>query len=50
MFGKMIEIEKEKTKPNRTCYLCGKPCWSKTCRECYYKGKYTTRYWAKKVR
>jgi len=31
----------------RTCYLCGKPCWGHTCNECYKKGKYVKRFWAK---
>jgi len=26
-----------KTTPPRKCILCGKPCWSKTCRECFTK-------------
>jgi hypothetical protein len=24
------------------CYLCGKPCWYKTCRECYTKGRHSS--------
>ena len=23
----------------RTCRLCGNPCWSKTCKDCYSKNK-----------
>lgn len=26
-------------KKTRTCYLCGKPSFGKTCRECFIKGK-----------
>ena len=31
---------KKKRLPTRKCGVCGRPCWNKTCHECFCKGKY----------
>ena len=30
------------TTPMRKCYLCGKPCWNKGCREHLSEGRHQT--------
>ena len=30
----------KKRLPPRVCSVCGRPCWTKTCRECFCKDRY----------
>ena len=30
------------TKKDNVCFLCGEPCYGKTCTECFHKGKYSS--------
>ena len=37
--GTIIIFQRECMKKTRACYLCGKPSFGRTCRECFIKGK-----------